>query len=86
MTTRSRRAFGVALLAVGSLFLAPATALGQCAMCRSAFASPEGRQLAEAFRAGIVFLLVAPFASFVTVAVLAVRRQRRRDATPRAQD
>ena len=68
------------LLVLGLMWLVPETAFAQCAMCRRAFASPEGQQLVAAFRAGIVFLLVTPFASFATVAVLAVRRQRRRDA------
>jgi len=66
------------LLALGPALLVPETAFAQCAMCRSAFASPEGQQLVAAFRTGILFLLAAPFASFATVAFLAVRRQRRR--------
>jgi hypothetical protein len=45
----------------------------QCAMCRTAFASDEGRQLIAAFRSGILFLLAAPFVTFGTVALLAVR-------------
>ena len=57
----------------------PASA--QCAMCRRALDSPEGRQLVAALRSGILVLLAAPFATFATVAVLAVRsRNRRSDA------
>jgi hypothetical protein len=52
----------------------PQTAEAQCAMCRRALQSPEGRALAGAFRGGILFLLVAPFAVFGVVAMLAVRR------------
>ena len=48
----------------------------QCAMCRTAFASEEGRQLIAAFRSGILFLLAAPFATFGTVAFLAVRARK----------
>lgn len=80
MTRHSHRALVTAVLALGSLLLVSETAFAQCAMCRSAFASPEGQQLVAAFRAGILFLLAAPVASFATVAFLAVRRQRRRAA------
>jgi hypothetical protein len=85
MTIRSQRALVAGLLALGSLLLVPETAFAQCAMCRGAFASPEGQQLVAAFRAGILFLLAAPIASFAAVAFLAVRRQRRRDAAVRGQ-
>jgi len=68
------------LLVLGLMWLVPEGAFAQCAMCRRAFASPEGQELVAAFRAGILFLLAAPFASFAAVAFLAVRRQRRRDA------
>jgi hypothetical protein len=54
----------------------PQTAEAQCAMCRRALQSPEGRALAGAFRGGILFLLAAPFAVFGAVAILAVRRFR----------
>ena len=80
MTRRPHRAVVTVLLAIGPLLLVAETAVAQCAMCRSAFASPEGQQLVAAFRAGILFLLAAPFASFAAVAFLAVRRQRRRTA------
>lgn len=84
MIIRSHRTFVTGLAALGAFLLIPETALAQCAMCRSAFASPEGQQLVAAFRAGILFLLAAPVASFAAVAFLAVRRQRRRDAAGRA--
>ena len=80
MSMRSHHAVVTVLLAIGPWLLLPETALAQCAMCRSAFASPEGQQLVAAFRAGILLLLAAPLASFAAVAFLAVRRQRRRDA------
>ena len=83
MTRRWRPAVVTGLLALGCFVLTSETAFAQCAMCRRAFASPEGQDLVAAFRAGILFLLAAPIASFATVAFLAVRRQRRRDAAPR---
>ena len=55
----------------------PAAADAQCAMCRRALDSPEGRQMIGALRSGILFLLVAPFAVFGTVATLAIRRFRK---------
>ena len=70
------RVFVAAVLAGFALW--PGTAAAQCAMCRQALASPEGRQMIAAFRSGILLLLAAPFAVFATVATLAVRRQRRR--------
>jgi hypothetical protein len=84
MTIRLHRALVTGLLALGAFLLVPEIAFAQCAMCRSAFASPEGQQLVAAFRTSILFLLAAPIASFAAVAFLAVRRQRRRDAAGRA--
>ena len=55
----------------------PAAADAQCAMCRTALDSPEGRQLIAALRSGILFLLAVPLATFATVAWIAVRGQRR---------
>ena len=52
----------------------------QCAMCRRALLSPEGRQMVAAFQNGIIFLLIAPFAVFATIAVMAVRAERRHAA------
>lgn len=60
------------------LIVAPEPASAQCAMCRRALQSPEGQQLVAALRSGILVLLAAPFATFATVAVLAVRSRNRR--------
>jgi hypothetical protein len=67
-------AAAVALL----LLVAVVPADAQCAMCRQALQSPEGRQMIAAFRSGILLLLAAPFAVFGTVATLAVRRFRKK--------
>ena len=72
------RALAGILACVVIAALPPATLSAQCAMCRQALASPEGRQLAAALRSGIVLLLAAPFSVFAAVAVLAIRGQRRR--------
>jgi uncharacterized integral membrane protein len=68
------------LVIVAVVALLSNTASAQCAMCRRALQSPEGQQMIGAFRSGILFLLVAPFAIFGTVATLAVRRFRRKSA------
>ena len=75
---RARRAAGYAIVLLGLAFLFPQVASAQCAMCRRALQSPEGQQMIAAFRSGILFLLVTPFAVFATIALLAVRAQRRR--------
>jgi len=75
-----RCGFAVACLA---LAVWPSLASAQCAMCRTALLSPEGQRLAGGFRSGILLLLAAPFAIFGTVAYLAVRRQRLREAGDR---
>ncbi|MBI4477434.1 MAG: hypothetical protein HY654_09690 [Acidobacteria bacterium] len=80
MIGRGRLILGV-LVALVLTGAGPESATAQCAMCRRALSSPEGQQLVAAFRSGILFLLAAPIASFVTVAFLAVRRQRRRRTT-----
>jgi hypothetical protein len=68
----------VAALALAAVFAwLPVDASAQCAMCRRALLSPEGQHMVAAFRSGILLLLVSPFAAFATVAVLAVRAQRR---------
>ena len=77
---RARRAAGYAIVLLGLAFLFPQVASAQCAMCRRALQSPEGQQMIAAFRSGILFLLVTPFAVFATIALLAVRAQRRRAA------
>ncbi len=82
---RARRAAGFAIVLLGLVFLFPQVALAQCAMCRRALQSPEGQQMIAALRSGIVFLLIAPFAVFATIAVLAVRAERRHGPTRRAR-
>ena len=75
-----RRVVAIGAL-VGLVALWPEGAVAQCAMCRRALASPEGQQMVAAFRSGILVLLVAPFALFATVATLALRDQKRRNAS-----
>ena len=77
MAANSTRRVVVAVATI-AMVLAADAAFAQCAMCRRALQSPEGQQMVAAFRSGILFLLVAPFAAFGTVATLAVRAQRRR--------
>jgi hypothetical protein len=72
----------VLFLAAIFVLLAAHPASAQCAMCRRALDSPEGRQMIAAFRGGILILLAAPFASFAAVALLAVRRFRRPEDSP----
>lgn len=62
------------------LVLHPEPAAAQCAMCRTAFDSPEGRKLIAAFRSGVVFLLAVPVVTLGTVAYLAIRGQQRLEA------
>ena len=64
-----------ALLAILVLLTAD-QASAQCAMCRRALESPEGRQMVAAFRSGILILLVAPLAVFAIVTRLAIRMDR----------
>ena len=70
----------LAIVFVAALLLLwlPEAASAQCAMCRSLLKSPEGQRMIAAFRGGILLLLAAPFTVFGTIAVLAVRAQRRR--------
>ncbi len=51
-------------------------ALAQCSMCRTALGSPEGQQLAAAFRGGILLLVAVPFATVATIALLIARQLR----------
>jgi hypothetical protein len=71
------KALAVAAAILGVLVFAPEPALAQCAMCRRALQSPEGQQLAAAFRSGILVLLAAPFSLVAVIAALVVRMQRR---------
>ena len=75
---RPHGAARLAVLIAGLLAVPTPAAWAQCAMCRRALLSPEGQQIVGAFRSGILFLLVAPFAVFATLAALAVRADRRR--------
>ncbi|MEP7310532.1 MAG: hypothetical protein ABJA98_33935 [Acidobacteriota bacterium] len=68
-----------ALLAILVLVTAD-QASAQCAMCRRALDSPEGRQMIGALRSGILILLAAPFAVFGAVTGLVVRMNRSRDS------
>ena len=74
-----RRAATWTCLAIVLTALAPREASAQCAMCRRALDSPEGRQMIAAFRSGILVLLAAPFSVFGLIAVLARRMARRRE-------
>jgi hypothetical protein len=76
-TTRLR--WGIVLaVAIAAVALVPGVADAQCAMCRQALDSPEGRRMIAAFQSGILVLLAAPVSVFGIVAALAVRIQRRR--------
>ena len=78
-----RRAWLIVLVMVATV-LAASDASAQCAMCRRALESPEGRQMVAAFRSGILILLAAPIAVFAVVARLAIRMDRvRRQASER---
>lgn len=66
----------IAALAVIVVLLSFDQVSAQCAMCRRALDSPEGRQMIAAFRSGILILLVAPLAVFVIVTRLALRIDR----------
>ncbi len=70
----------VVLFAILTLLTAE-QASAQCAMCRRALDSPEGRQMVGALRSGILILLAAPFAVFAVVARLAVRMERSRQGS-----
>ena len=68
----------LALLGVFVIVLWAQPAAAQCAMCRRALESPEGRQMVAAFRSGILILLAAPFSLFGVIAALVVKMQRSR--------
>ena len=77
----ARRLAAITLICFAAAALEwPAPVETQCAMCRTALASEEGRTLAAAFRSGILVLLAAPFAAFGIVAALAARAARRQAA------
>lgn len=86
MMGRDRLGMAVAAVVAAAVLLAPAPVAAQCAMCRTALASPEGQRLAAGLRGGILLLFAAPFTIFGTVAYFAVRAQRQRQGMPPAPD
>lgn len=66
-------------IVAGGAVVAPPTAEAQCAMCRSAFDSPEGRRMIRKYQLGIAYLLAVPFVAFGTVTYLAVRGKKKLD-------
>ena len=69
-----------AAIVASGLLIAAEPVAAQCAMCRTALASPEGQQMIAALRSGILLLLAAPFTLFGLIATLAVRAQRKRQS------
>ncbi len=67
-------------LAFVLLAVLASSASAQCVMCKTMLATPEGQKMVAALRSGILLLLAAPFAIFGTIATLAVRSKRRREA------
>lgn len=58
------------LLLAGVALLLQGVGWSQCAMCVTALQnSPEGKELAEGFRHGILFLLAAPYVILGSIAV-----------------
>jgi len=72
--------------ALAVLLITPGVATAQCAMCGTAFNSAEGQRVLGAYKKGVLFLLVVPFMTFGTVAVVAVRKHRRLVALEEIQD
>ena len=66
----------IVVLSAVVVLLTSGEASAQCAMCRRALDSPEGRQMIAAFQSGILILLAAPIAVFVVVARMAIRMDR----------
>ena len=78
MSRIQTRLIAVAMLSLTFAAVAVTPASAQCAMCRTLLQTPEGQQMAAAFRSGILLLLAAPFSIFGLIAALAVRSHRRR--------
>jgi len=74
---RDKKCAALVICALAVAMPAPALAQG-CAMCKRALLSPEGQQMASAFRSGILVLLAAPFSLVAVIATLVVKMQRRR--------
>jgi len=88
-TSEGSRRFAKILMtaaALAVLLVTPGMATAQCAMCGTAFNSPEGQRVLSAYKKGVLFLLTVPFMTFGTVAVVAVRRHRRLIALEEIQD
>lgn len=80
LSRRSTRVVLALAVVVAAATLLPEASTAQCAMCRTAFDSPEGQQMVAAYRRGVLFLLAVPFLTFGTVAWLAIRGRRRVEA------
>jgi hypothetical protein len=72
--------------ALAVLLITPGVASAQCAMCGTAFNSAEGQRMLSAYKKGVLLLLAVPFMTFGTVAVVAVRKQRRLIALEEIQE
>ena len=72
--------------ALAVLLITPGAASAQCAMCGTAFKSVEGQRMLSAYKKGVLFLIAVPFMTFGTVAVVAVRKQRRLIALEEIQE
>jgi hypothetical protein len=75
---RARTALTVLAVVVALVALAAPPASAQCIMCRRALETPEGQQMAAAFRSGILVLLAAPFSLVGIIAGLVVKMQKKR--------
>lgn len=80
--SRRRLGFALALGLAALWLLMPDVAEAQCAMCRTALDSPQGRKLIGAFRSGIVLLLAVPMAILAGGAWYVVRHNRRLQQEP----
>ena len=75
--TRHFAPVGLAGLAALALLFAPEDGFAQCSMCRTAL--EQNPEAAAGFNRAILFLLVAPYAVFGSVAgYFAISRRRRR--------
>jgi hypothetical protein len=67
----------VPTLLVAVVLTSSAEVQGQCSMCRSLLATPEGQRMAGALRSAIWILLAAPFGVFGVIAFAAVRSRKK---------
>ena len=70
------------LVLTTSLLLVPASSSAQCFMCRTAFDSPEGREITGAYRRGILFMLATSALAAGAVGFVALRNYRRLHGKP----